>query len=1592
MANEFKVKNGLIVVGDLTTSGTITINGALAATQSWVTSQAYLTSSSLTSYATQTYVNNAVAALVDSAPGALDTLRELATALGNDASFSTTVTNSIAAKLPLAGGTLTGALLMGNGVAAAANSQPTALSYGLLQAYGTFTLAADTDGSQSEFAIITAGYGVASATAANGLAIGFNTLTWKNNTVWHAGNLTNLNQLTNGPGYLTSYTETDTLASVTGRGATTSTNISVNSVNIGTDATYGGAYRSVSFGYNGDGSNRILAANNTTDGMYFMAATGQGFNFRPNGGTANLVVINSSGNVGIGTTAPSTKLNIYSDTTADGILLDILSRPRITLRDRGNSDTIIGTGDYGLDDFFIDTYSGNALAIKGSTRNVGIGTSSPNEKLHVAGNINAYVNGGIDAGLFASTSAGSTTIALRSNGITHFNGGSVGIGTFSPTDSLSVQGNTNLGNSYGSTTSSTYTTRVSGYAMRYDASNRYGNYGVLILNADSGWTSSARRFMLTSGLNVNKFAIIRSVDSTTDPSFGDGGAISSGTADFVIDSAGNVGIGTTSPSTKLHVYNASAADTYLESGTSGTTGKLIFKTSDNSDLNKYIMQDSYWTLVGTHSNEGFRVRDSAGTVLMTVNGTTNAYPGRVGIGTTSPSYKLDVNGETRLGKLITTWSNSPITPSAVMYSETGYNTVIGGNGQFSTSYLALMTTGNMSYMGGNVGIGTDSPNYKLHVAGNSKVDGQTLMTSGFSTYTTDGLFSADALWSGVITPSGAYRVRFGYLDQGGGQYWGRIGFVANTNWSLGTAQGGTSFSIGMGNGNSEFLINNAGKVSIGTSDTNSDKSDFTVYTGSGASLALTDDQVRMGGADVNWGVALRSYGALQTYGQALTLNTQAGNYAVNVQPNGTTVAQFYQDYSYFPGLDFSISRVNGVHSSNYFRGDGSHLVIGTGGTLYLNYANTSGTTYIFGTTYINNEQVATRAWVGAQGYLTSVSDIWVNTTGDTMTGSLSFSEAAVIKKRFTASTSNPVKTASGVLASRSDNSGGSTYYIIETNVPQDDYQMGGFTIEIFGNYSSTNHKSKIDLGGYWNPETNGGFEGFEAHGSNPQYKPTIEVARNSSGKTVFIIYGGSWSYPVIVARDLWLGYSGSDGGTYGEGWSIIGTNDISSYVNRDTVVWRNAYSDSNPAGYITGYTETDTLQSVTSRGASTNTGLYINNNNPTLYLQDTDHRSAMIHVNSDYFYILNGSGTNSTGWAQQANSRWLFMGNLNNNDITFGGSGDFAGTVTASGGNSSNWNTAYGWGNHASAGYLTSVTAHTQAWSTITSTPTTISGYGITNAYTDAQIQNFFNGANAISGYNKSNWDTAYSWGNHASYSYATTSYVTTQINNLIAGAPGALDTLDELAAALGDDSNFATTVTNSIATKLPLAGGTMSGTILFVNDVGTALQGTVGINDFWRIYANSTTTNAGYLEIATSDDGTEPIYVRQYTGVFSNLTRTATLLDGAGNTSFPGNLNIGGFLTESSSLKLKENIEISEGNLEKVVNLRPVTYNKIGSQTTELGLIAEEVAEVYPEFVQYDENGEPIGVNYSRLTAALIGAVKELTNQVQELNKKING
>jgi hypothetical protein len=94
---------------------------------------------------------------------------------------------------------------------------------------------------------------------------------------------------------------------------------------------------------------------------------------------------------------------------------------------------------------------------------------------------------------------------------------------------------------------------------------------------------------------------------------------------------------------------------------------------------------------------------------------------------------------------------------------------------------------------------------------------------------------------------------------------------------------------------------------------------------------------------------------------------------------------------------------------------------------------------------------------------------------------------------------------------------------------------------------------------------------------------------------------------------------------------------------------------------------------------------------------------------------------------------------------------------------------------------------------------------------------------------------------------------------------------------------------------------GTLSKTV-----TGTAsaeiLRGNMGDNDQFRILIGATASNAGYVEIATADDGTEPIYVRQYSGVFTTLDRTATLLDASGNTSFPGNMTLSGGTASSST------------------------------------------------------------------------------------------
>lgn len=95
----------------------------------------------------------------------------------------------------------------------------------------------------------------------------------------------------------------------------------------------------------------------------------------------------------------------------------------------------------------------------------------------------------------------------------------------------------------------------------------------------------------------------------------------------------------------------------------------------------------------------------------------------------------------------------------------------------------------------------------------------------------------------------------------------------------------------------------------------------------------------------------------------------------------------------------------------------------------------------------------------------------------------------------------------------------------------------------------------------------------------------------------------------------------------------------------------------------------------------------------------------------------------------------------------------------------------------------------------------------------------------------------------------ATTAFVATAIANLINAAPGALDTLNELAAALGNDPNFATTITNALAGKADLVLSNLS-------NVATA-RANLGLGTMATQNANAVNITGGTIDGSTLDGGT---------------------------------------------------------------------------------------------------------------------------------------
>ena len=131
----------------------------------------------------------------------------------------------------------------------------------------------------------------------------------------------------------------------------------------------------------------------------------------------------------------------------------------------------------------------------------------------------------------------------------------------------------------------------------------------------------------------------------------------------------------------------------------------------------------------------------------------------------------------------------------------------------------------------------------------------------------------------------------------------------------------------------------------------------------------------------------------------------------------------------------------------------------------------------------------------------------------------------------------------------------------------------------------------------------------------------------------------------VRSSGAWLPVSGS---------SSAGT-DINSVGSANQVLYKNSINVAVGSG------------NLTFNGSSllyTTGNLTINNTSPTIYLQDIDHRSSMIHCNSNILYVLRGDGNNSTNWATY-NGYWPLEINLNNNNATFGGDVNAVGSIAS---------------------------------------------------------------------------------------------------------------------------------------------------------------------------------------------------------------------------------------------------------------------------------------------------------------------------------------
>ena len=286
----------------------------------------------------------------------------------------------------------------------------------------------------------------------------------------------------------------------------------------------------------------------------------------------------------------------------------------------------------------------------------------------------------------------------------------------------------------------------------------------------------------------------------------------------------------------------------------------------------------------------------------------------------------------------------------------------------------------------------------------------------------------------------------------------------------------------------------------------------------------------------------------------------------------------------------------------------------------------------------------------------------------------------------------------------------------------------------------------------------------------------------------------------------------------------------------------------------------------------------------------------------------------------------------------------------------------------------------------------------------------------------------------------ATTAYVRTAVANVVDSAPGALDTLNELAAALGDDANYATTTATSIGTKLPKSGGQMTGNITMSGSQtvdgrdlsvdGAKLDGIAasatnvtdnsqiangrGYTTYTANQSLNTSSNPTFNQIYVNDwfrvNGTDGIYWQDYSGGW-NMQDTTWMRCYNGKALYVANqiAATGNVTAYYSDERLKERTGTINDALSKVCQIETFYYKEndlaksfgYNNGETQVGVSAQSVEKVMPEVVHLapfdyetaedgtvsSKSGENYKtVDYARLVPLLIESIKELKAEIEEL------